>query len=70
MLLIVCAREALRDFRRLDGPEPLVMAGFDTGHWRNGFNAATFENPACRQTSRERRQAHLLISCQSKPADA
>ena len=24
MLLFICAREALRTFRRLDGPEPLV----------------------------------------------
>jgi len=35
MLLFVCAREALRNFRKLDGPEPLVMTKFKTRHWRN-----------------------------------
>jgi hypothetical protein len=28
----LCAREALQNFRRLDGPEPLVMARFDSRH--------------------------------------
>jgi hypothetical protein len=28
MLLFNCAREALRTFRRLDGPEPLVSGDF------------------------------------------
>jgi hypothetical protein len=30
MLLFICAREALRTFRRLDGPEPLVSGEFLT----------------------------------------
>ncbi|MGH8849257.1 MAG: hypothetical protein ACREXQ_18710, partial [Polaromonas sp.] len=54
MLLFICAREALRTFRRLDGPEPLVS---------DGFYPATFGRPACRQPSQERRQASRSMAC-------
>ncbi len=38
MLLFICAREALRTFRRLDGPEPLVSGEF--------FNLPLGQSPA------------------------
>jgi len=48
MLLFICAREALRTFRRLDGPEPLVVAG---------LKPTTFGQRACRLSSQEH---HLM----------
>src|SRR6186713_2354006 len=42
MLLFICAREALRTFRRLDGPEPLVSSKFYLATCSENFDIPAF----------------------------